>query len=149
MADSENAFAECRTRTEVLGQLAGAASTCWSTLEGAGVFDSQQAYRFVTDAERRLEEIQEQESAERLAELAEFTKTQGRGGTGPHRLDSVWNFAEDVAVRTWSGGVQLTHRQSGRMAIEQRSGTHQEMFARAKERLAASLTYWTPEGNDE
>ena len=50
-------FRDAETPIELLGQLAGAASVCWSNPSGAGVFDSEQATRFVDAALSRLVEL--------------------------------------------------------------------------------------------
>lgn len=51
-------FNDAQTRQEVLGELAGAASSCWSTLDGAGVFDSSLAEFYVNEALIRLSELE-------------------------------------------------------------------------------------------
>ena len=59
MTGNPETFAEAETPAALLGELAGAASVCWSTPEGAGVFDSTLAAQFVEDALARLEEVQQ------------------------------------------------------------------------------------------
>lgn len=56
MSSAENnaPFEDCETVTELLGQLVGAASMCWESPEGAGVFDSQRASFLVDSALERL-----------------------------------------------------------------------------------------------
>lgn len=50
-------FADCASVEELLGQLAGAASMCW-TPRPAGVFDSTRASEFVDLALARLKQLQ-------------------------------------------------------------------------------------------
>jgi acyl-CoA thioesterase FadM len=39
-----------RDINQIVGECAGAVSVCWSDIDKAGVFDSTQAAKFVTDA---------------------------------------------------------------------------------------------------
>lgn len=43
--------------TAILAELAGAASVCWSNIDGAGTFDADAATAFVSAARARLDEI--------------------------------------------------------------------------------------------
>lgn len=54
---SDNRFSTAVTVSELLGQLAGAASMCWENVRAAGVFQSDQALEYVEEAEERLREI--------------------------------------------------------------------------------------------
>ncbi len=47
-------FDECETPAELLGQLAGAASVCWTNIGEAGVFQSERAAEIVDAALDRL-----------------------------------------------------------------------------------------------
>lgn len=51
-----NDFASAKTESELLGQLAGAASLCWEP-RPTGVFDSTLASDFVNQSLKRLQEI--------------------------------------------------------------------------------------------
>lgn len=53
----DNLFADADNPTELLAQLAGAASVCWTNLSGAGVFDSEGASALVDAAVARLVEL--------------------------------------------------------------------------------------------
>ena len=55
-------FDDCKTIEEVLGQLAGAASKCWTQIEGTSAtadltFDSERAAMFVQFANERIKAI--------------------------------------------------------------------------------------------
>jgi hypothetical protein len=52
-----NTFADADTPRELLGMLAGAASVCWTDINQAGVFQSEQASAFVDAAMDRLIEM--------------------------------------------------------------------------------------------
>jgi len=56
--DRHFAFADCTTVSELLGQLAGAASMCWDP-RPTGVFDSVTASRYVDGALIRLARLKE------------------------------------------------------------------------------------------
>jgi hypothetical protein len=45
------------TINEVIGQAIGAGSMCWSTLTGAGEFDSTEATKISADAQERVREL--------------------------------------------------------------------------------------------
>jgi hypothetical protein len=51
-----NRFARAESASELLGELAGAASMCWAP-RPVGVFDSTAASAFVDDALERLAEL--------------------------------------------------------------------------------------------
>lgn len=53
-----NRFRSADTVSALLGQLAGAASTCWDNLSEAGNYMPDLALEFVKEAEERLREIQ-------------------------------------------------------------------------------------------
>lgn len=52
--ENDALFADAETPTELLGQLAGAASVCWENVGAAGVFDSERATALVDAALERL-----------------------------------------------------------------------------------------------
>lgn len=56
-------LAKAETRKEVLGLALGAASTCWESLEGTGVFDDTQANLILNDTFYRLQELDATEEA--------------------------------------------------------------------------------------
>lgn len=82
MSDTENTFRHCTTRDELLGQLAGAASTCWENLDGAGVFQSERASDYVIAALERLFQIE--------AELAAAPDP----SPGWYKLKGTYRFAD-------------------------------------------------------
>lgn len=57
VTSSSTTFSDAENKTELLFQLAGAASTCWEHLNRAGIFDSEQAKKFCEDALLRLDEL--------------------------------------------------------------------------------------------
>lgn len=56
-ADETNLFSSAQNVTQLLGQLAGAASMCWANLDGAGEFDTTTANQLVEDAQARLRQL--------------------------------------------------------------------------------------------
>lgn len=67
-----NKFSSALTRQQLLGELAGAASTCWESL--SGVFDSNLAEFYVNEALIRLQELDASETTDVDVELPRFTK---------------------------------------------------------------------------
>jgi hypothetical protein len=53
----ENLFKDCDGIEELVGQLVGAGSTCWTNLDGAGEFDGSLGKRFAEDGVKRLSQI--------------------------------------------------------------------------------------------
>jgi hypothetical protein len=51
------AFQDCETVSALLGQMVGAASTCWDNLGGAGAFDTENAREVVVIGQARLVEL--------------------------------------------------------------------------------------------
>lgn len=78
------------TIEEILGQLAGAASTCWIPNTGAAEFDSVQASKFVDEA---------------LAQIRELTTTPSRS---QEVLALVSEQAEDPGLWSFPIGRQQT-----------------------------------------
>lgn len=83
----KNAFHDAADRKELLGQLAGAASLCWGTPEGSGVFQSEEAAKYVDDALERLDEIEmESHNADTLAKVHEALTGIGYNNQGINEL---------------------------------------------------------------
>jgi ABC-type molybdenum transport system ATPase subunit/photorepair protein PhrA len=64
-----NMFADAETLFEVVGQVIGAGSMCWESVDKAGVFQSELASSLVEDAIARIREIVESARSEEIAEV--------------------------------------------------------------------------------
>lgn len=119
-----NRFADVNDVQELMGQMIGAASTCWENLSSAGVFDSTKAKAILDEAVERLQQITpgtgvdyEKDRADNdlyqeLTRLINQRCRENRSGTpdfilGKYLLDCLRAFEWAVNRREgWFGRVQ-------------------------------------------
>lgn len=101
-------IAKATTRDEVLGLALGAASTCWESLEGTGVFDSFEAGRILSATSARLTELDGTMRPGVISEVAQERIRQRLLGYSPEHDDEhgpqhlMEQVQQRVAGKLWT-----------------------------------------------